>query len=251
MTGPAEAGPSTTVLVSRSPDADSAAKAREEEAIEAILAGAPGRVVVVPHAYHLPEGHPLWERLRAGQGELVVLSAMYPRAARWLLVARGVLEETAEGPSRAVTCIRWDDQATPSQLAQTVSAAVGAEAVGHGDLLRLDQDEPQRRWYPVIDYERCSSCGQCREFCMFGVYERSDTAVEVRNPDYCKAGCPACARMCPSGSIMFPDCGEPVIAGAAPEAGAPREQPGPDKPAMVGGGDELEDLIAALDELDV
>jgi ferredoxin len=28
--------------------------------------------------------------------------------------------------------------------------------------------------------------------------------VEVRNPDSCKTGCPACARICPQSAIMFP-----------------------------------------------
>ena len=59
-------------------------------------------------------------------------------------------------------------------------------------------------WYPVIDYERCTDCGQCAEFCLFGVYEKADERVSVINPAGCKNQCPACARICPSTAIIFP-----------------------------------------------
>src|SRR5262249_50614691 len=29
---------------------------------------------------------------------------------------------------------------------------------------------PERRWYPVIDYSRCTNCMECIDFCLFGVY---------------------------------------------------------------------------------
>jgi NAD-dependent dihydropyrimidine dehydrogenase PreA subunit len=59
-------------------------------------------------------------------------------------------------------------------------------------------------WYPVIDYSRCSSCGQCAEFCLFGVYEKKDGLVKVIHPQGCKNNCPACARICPQTAIIFP-----------------------------------------------
>ncbi|RPH28792.1 MAG: hypothetical protein EHM93_18255 [Bacteroidales bacterium] len=59
-------------------------------------------------------------------------------------------------------------------------------------------------WYPVIDYERCSACGQCSDFCLFGVYEKVDGIVKVVNPKGCKNSCPACARICPETAIIFP-----------------------------------------------
>jgi NAD-dependent dihydropyrimidine dehydrogenase PreA subunit len=59
-------------------------------------------------------------------------------------------------------------------------------------------------WYPVIDYNRCSVCGQCSDFCLFGVYEKIDGAVKVINPKGCKNNCPACARICPETAIIFP-----------------------------------------------
>jgi NAD-dependent dihydropyrimidine dehydrogenase PreA subunit len=59
-------------------------------------------------------------------------------------------------------------------------------------------------WYPAIDYSRCSGCGQCADFCLFGVYEKSDGGVSVVNPVECKNNCPACARICPRTAIVFP-----------------------------------------------
>jgi NAD-dependent dihydropyrimidine dehydrogenase PreA subunit len=70
-------------------------------------------------------------------------------------------------------------------------------------------------WYPVIDYARCTSCGQCHEFCLFGVYEKTDDGrVVVANPASCKNNCPACARICPETAIIFPKVGESPINGA-------------------------------------
>ena len=70
-------------------------------------------------------------------------------------------------------------------------------------------------WFPVIDGDRCTNCGQCFEFCLFGVYKK-DTAGKVRvtNPQNCKNNCPACARICPVAAIIFPKVGESPINGA-------------------------------------
>lgn len=70
-------------------------------------------------------------------------------------------------------------------------------------------------WFPVIDYSRCTSCGQCHEFCLFGVYAKDrDGKVLVSNPQRCKNNCPACARICPETAIVFPKVGESPINGA-------------------------------------
>jgi NAD-dependent dihydropyrimidine dehydrogenase PreA subunit len=60
-------------------------------------------------------------------------------------------------------------------------------------------------WFPVIDMDRCKHCGQCRQFCLFGVYT-ADAAghVSVAKPEKCKTNCPACARICPQAAIIFP-----------------------------------------------
>ena len=72
-----------------------------------------------------------------------------------------------------------------------------------------------RRWYPVIDYSRCTNCLECLDFCLFGVYGvNSLERILVENQDQCKKGCPACSRVCPQQAIIFPEYKSPAIAGA-------------------------------------
>lgn len=76
-----------------------------------------------------------------------------------------------------------------------------------------------RRWYPVIDYSRCTNCLECLDFCLFGVYGVDPLErILVENQDQCKKGCPACSRVCPQQAIIFPEYKSPAIAGA--ETGA-------------------------------
>jgi NAD-dependent dihydropyrimidine dehydrogenase PreA subunit len=72
-----------------------------------------------------------------------------------------------------------------------------------------------RRWYPVIDYSRCTNCLECLDFCLFGVYgvDAFDRII-TENQDQCKKGCPACSRVCPQQAIIFPEYKSAAIAGA-------------------------------------
>ena len=84
----------------------------------------------------------------------------------------------------------------------------------------LQKPEPaDRRWYPVIDFSRCTNCLECIDFCLFGVYgiDGQDTIL-VEQPDHCRLGCPACSRVCPENAIIFPQHKAPTIAGS-PEVG--------------------------------
>ena len=75
--------------------------------------------------------------------------------------------------------------------------------------------QPDRRWYPVVDYSRCTNCMECIDFCLFGVYGVDDLGrLNVENQDNCKKGCPACSRVCPEQAIIFPDYKTAAIAGA-------------------------------------
>ncbi len=91
------------------------------------------------------------------------------------------------------------------------AAPAAPPAFAREDLLKT----PDRRWYPVIDFSRCTNCMECIDFCLFGVYgvDRLDRIL-VENPDNCKKGCPACSRVCPEHAIMFPEHKTPSIAGA-------------------------------------
>lgn len=92
---------------------------------------------------------------------------------------------------------------------------------------RKDEELPtigevgERRWYPVIDYTRCTNCMECIDFCLFGVYGLDHKEkILVENQDNCRRGCPACSRVCPENAIIFPEHKTPAI------AGAPGEGPG-------------------------
>jgi NAD-dependent dihydropyrimidine dehydrogenase PreA subunit len=86
-------------------------------------------------------------------------------------------------------------------------------------VLKFDES-PGRRWYPVIDFSRCTNCMECIDFCLFGVYgvDTIDTIL-VEQPDNCRKGCPACSRVCPENAIIFPQHKTPAIAGADVEVG--------------------------------
>jgi len=79
-----------------------------------------------------------------------------------------------------------------------------AEVTGEHSYIEIKSDEEWPSWYPIIDKNRCTNCGQCANFCLFGVYEIKDDKVHVVNPSGCKNNCPACARICPQTAIIFP-----------------------------------------------
>jgi len=83
-----------------------------------------------------------------------------------------------------------------------------------------DTEKVTRRWYPVIDYSRCTNCMECIDFCLFGVYgvDALDRIL-VDEQDNCKKGCPACSRVCPENAIIFPQHKSASIAGAPGEIG--------------------------------
>jgi NAD-dependent dihydropyrimidine dehydrogenase PreA subunit len=106
-------------------------------------------------------------------------------------------------------------QAKPEQLQRYLEPEKKANG------LTVLGEAKANRWYPVIDYSRCTNCLECIDFCLFGVYgiDRKDRIL-VENQDNCKRGCPACSRVCPENAIIFPEHKTPAI------AGAPGEGPG-------------------------
>ena len=103
------------------------------------------------------------------------------------------------------------EQAQPALVQLGVNLNGGDPKFAPEQLLQ----QPGRRWYPVIDYSRCTNCMECLDFCLFGVYGVDvQDRILVENQDNCKRGCPACSRVCPEHAIMFPDYKSPAIAGA-------------------------------------
>lgn len=110
---------------------------------------------------------------------------------------------------------------------------------GNGSVTGEDTngEKVRRRWYPVIDYSRCTNCMECIDFCLFGVYGVDVLdRILVENQDSCKKGCPACSRVCPENAIVFPQHKTPGIAGADGEVAGLKI----DLSKLFGGGDALE-----------
>jgi len=187
------------VVVSRAPEADCGCAddccAGPDDALVGALCAAGLPVLVVPHLYYLRSEDNAVRRMTAHGGDLLVASRLHPRAALATLRALGV-----EADLQA-----WNVDAFESADvgARTICAAT---EVGQNPPTKpvVLCDTPAPRWYPVLDPDRCTHCGQCVDFCLFGVYERREGRVTVVHPDNCKPGCPACARVCPDGAIMFP-----------------------------------------------
>jgi NAD-dependent dihydropyrimidine dehydrogenase PreA subunit len=114
--------------------------------------------------------------------------------------------------------------ANPTNDTALAADGSGQLAAGH-QLFQLNavnaiDEHPGRRWYPVIDFSRCTNCMECIDFCLFGVYgvDGAETIL-VEQPDNCRKGCPACSRVCPQNAIIFPQHKTPAIAGAPVDAG--------------------------------
>jgi MinD superfamily P-loop ATPase containing an inserted ferredoxin domain len=72
------------------------------------------------------------------------------------------------------------------------------------EISELPVEQGTDAWYPVLDKTKCTECGKCHDFCLFGVYSIENKKIKVTQPQNCKNNCPACARMCPSKAIIFP-----------------------------------------------
>ncbi len=132
------------------------------------------------------------------------------------------------GPEQALLVLGRFEPETRANL----SAAGDSESFALRDLEGLDPDavvglvdemaeamsvEAQRPWipwFPLIDPELCTNCKKCLSFCLFGVFGvDGDGQIRVRHPAKCKNNCPACARVCPTGALVFPKYSSGPIAG--------------------------------------
>jgi NAD-dependent dihydropyrimidine dehydrogenase PreA subunit len=157
-------------------------------------------------------------RLHAwAEGAPLTIVACFPRAIRWLFHAAGValngqvrlFNMRTQTPEEIIRELMKDD----GRLMIEEKAAPSADAANHQSQI-INHQSDWVPWFPVIDYDRCHTCKQCLNFCLFGVYALSDEGrVEVRKPAGCKTNCPACARMCPHKAIIFPKYADAHING--------------------------------------
>lgn len=208
---------------------------RMVDSILSAVAGVPA--VIIPHLYDLNPGGPVFQHLRQLEGDVILLAPLLPRAAYLVLKANGLdyclardedqLPLTrANKRSRRLWVYDYRDYLSVDVLKRAVMALLSSLAEQDGLVLPVAESAPSKtmfqeleeavrpRWYPVIDEERCTNCYECLNFCLFGVYDvKENGGVFVAQPDSCRPGCPACARVCPAGAIVFPLYPDPAIAG--------------------------------------
>ena len=295
-----------SVVISQGQSHNPVKRKLEEDVVTALLFENGIDVMVVPHLYDLTADGTGALALQGITNDVVVISWLYERAARWILGRNKMLgqegivhlkasdelpdeddeEDTAELdaaaegageknrvvevleiPPRQIFCLNFrasqsaDDLVAevrriastintqvvgltdwvqgspkPEQMARFenptndtamgplslvgATATVVGKSAGESATVNRVEEDPSRRWYPVIDFSRCTNCMECIDFCLFGVYgvDAIDTIL-VEQPDNCRKGCPACSRVCPENAIMFPQHKSPAIAGAPAELG--------------------------------
>ena len=177
-----------------------------KRAVRAALAGAEGRVEEVADLCELAAaGDPHLADLAAGDGPLHVV-ACHERAVRWLF-------DVAGAPLPGSATVHNMRTEAPETILARLGVSDGDNTLSPGGRGQGEGDSPFPpkapddwiAWYPVIDYDRCVSCGQCAEFCIFGTFEVTGGGrVRVAHPAKCKLNCPACGRVCPKSAIIFP-----------------------------------------------
>ena len=246
-----------TVVLSRGQSRNPEKRALEQAVIDGAGKIDGVAVLSIPHLYDLPRNSDSYKRLAEVEGNLILVSWIYSRAAHWVLDRNGIQGQVGEvllgadngqddeenavqaqddsperdvdrvtdlypRPDRQIHCIDLKTAGTPDALIDEVTRIVIGEEENERLALPIVSADPvqvdettSRRWYPVIDFSRCTNCMECVDFCLFGVYGvDGGENILVEQPDNCRKGCPACSRVCPENAIIFPQHKAPAIAGA-------------------------------------
>lgn len=63
-------------------------------------------------------------------------------------------------------------------------------------------------WDPKIDYTKCTTCGECVEFCHMQTFETQTVNGKKKTivyPNRCVVFCRGCEDICPAVAISHPD----------------------------------------------
>ena len=179
------------------------------------------------------------------KGEIIII-ACHPRAVKWLLF-RAEIEMDKLDSFHYLNMMKYPfselcEKAGVEIPQQYKTAIEGIPPVLDNNSDDLSEEsasfekayalqnskQSTRPWFPVIDYSRCTKCGACQDFCLFGVYgKKEDGAIDVAHPFNCKDNCPACARICPHNAIIFPKYNKAPVNGDLEEVAedAPHKTP--------------------------
>ena len=211
----------STIVLSRSEDTSVERRAFEDACVRRLAERDSARVLVMPSLYSMTDAHPALSALKGISDDLVFASWLFPRAAYWVLRARGIegvlASSDAKSPAaltRAIRAYHLAAFASPEACASELLRAA-APSSKSGSLREIAHGV-ESRWYPVLDGAACVACRQCYDFCLFGVYTLDENRRPVVTaPDRCKPGCAACARICSEAAIIFPLCeSDEGVAGA-------------------------------------
>ncbi|MCY3022693.1 MAG: ferredoxin family protein [Planctomycetota bacterium] len=188
------------LVLSRVPPDEAAQYGAAFSAICAELSKAGISATIVDSVYDMQADDAGAAFLRGITGDLAFLGWHYPRALKWTLAHLGVEVNVA---TRKLHCLDVRDSKPETLVATAKDTLAGGQCASASSPAGSQDLVP--RWYPVVDYDRCTNCMECLDFCLFGVYGVDDKErLRVVSPDQCRPDCPACARVCPAGAIVFP-----------------------------------------------